>query len=174
MLFRSCSSSLSDAVGAVLSRWWTRRIPDSDYASRTETHLDNLRNSVRVVTRGDIVFGGQRGNVPVTVANGLPVPIDITLQATGLPSVRVAPRAQTTMHINAGKRVSVEVPTRVTGSGDAYLLLQLITAGGSEVGTQVLLTVRSAAYARVASYVVAVAFVALLLLVAVNTVRRVR
>lgn len=120
------------------------------------------------------MFGGERGNVPVTVANGLPVPVDVRLQAMGLPSARVQTLASTELHLNAGRRVSVEIPTRVTGSGDAYVLLQVVAGSGSVVGVPTLLTVRSAAYARIASYVVAVSFAALLLLVAVNTVRRMR
>ena len=129
---------------------------------------------MQIVTQGDIVFGGETGVTPVTVANLLPVPVDVTLIASGIPSVRVTAREQTPLRLNAGKRVSVEVPTSVYGSGAAYLLLQLQTSDGTGVGLPTMLTVRSAAYARVASYLVAGAFVMLLLLIFVNTIRRVR
>ncbi len=168
------AATISDAVVGVLSRWWTARLTPDAYASDVTTQLEALAGSVRVVTRGDIVFGGQKGDVPVTIENGLPVPVDIGVRAMGLPTVRVTPRPYTAIHLNAGKRVSVEIPTRVTGSGDAYLSLQVVATDSHTVGMPVLLTVRSAAYARVASYVVAVAFAALMLLIGANTVRRVR
>jgi hypothetical protein len=168
------AATISDAVIGVLSRWWTGRTVADAYAPDVTRQLSALAGSVRVVTRGDIVFGGQKGDVPVTIENGLPVPVDIGVRAIGLPTVRVTPRPYTAIHLNAGKRVSVEIPTQVTGSGDAYLSLQVVASDSGAVGTPVLLTVRSAAYARVASYVVAIAFAALLLLIGANTVRRVR
>jgi len=168
------TATVNDAVIGTLSRWWTARGIEDRYSAVTIAELTTMAASVRVVTRGDIVFGGEKGVVPVTVANGLPVAIDIGLRATGYPSVRVQPTAFTPLHLNAGKRVSVEVPTRVTGSGDAYLGLQLEANDKSAIDGPVILTVRSAAYARVAGYLVLGAFALLLLLIASNTVKRIR
>jgi len=166
--------SVQDSIDALASRWLTGSLTRDFYSAATLDALRRYTDSVRVVTRGDIVFGSEQGVVPVTVANGLPVPINVVLGASGLPSVRVAPTASTPLEINAGKRVSVELPTRVTGSGTAYLQLWLETGDGAMIGDAVILNIRSAAYARVASYLVGAAFLALILLVAVNTVRRVR
>ena len=166
--------SVRDSIDSLASRWLTGSLTRDFYSGATMNELRGYTESVRVVTRGDIVFGSEQGVVPVTVANGLPVPITVTLGASGLPSVRVAPTASTELSINAGKRVSVELPTRVTGSGIAYLQLWLETNDGAMIGDAVILNIRSAAYARVASYLVGAAFIALVLLVAVNTVRRVR
>lgn len=168
------TATVSDAVIGTLSRWFTGREAADRYSALTIAKLTSLSKSVRVVTRGDIVFAAEKGVVPVTVSNGLPVAIDVTLRATGYPSVRVQPVEFTDIHINAGKRVSVEVPTRVTGSGDAYLGLQLEGLDRTSVDGPVLLTVRSAAYARVAGYLVMGAFALLLLLVITNTVKRIR
>lgn len=166
--------SLADAVTGVTSRWLTAPMAKDAYSNALRVELAEYAESVRVVTRGDIVFGGEQGVVPVTIANGLPVPVTVVLGASGLPSVRVSPAARTPLEINAGKRVSIELPTRVTGSGTAYLQLWLETNDGSMIGDAVILDIRSAAYARVASYLVAAAFVTLLMLIAVNTVRRIR
>lgn len=168
------TATVNDAVIGTLSRWFTGREAADRYSAVTIAKLTSLAESVRVVTRGEIVFGAEKGVVPVTVANGLPVAIDITLRATGYPSVRVQPTEFTEIHLNAGKRVSVEVSTRVTGSGDAYLGLQLEGRDRTPIDHPVLLTVRSAAYARVASYLVLGAFGLLLLLVVVNSVKRIR
>lgn len=168
------NTAVRDAVTGIGSRWFTAALAADAYTKTTNSKLRELADSVRVVTRGDIVFGGEQGVVPVTVANGLPVAIDVNLRASGLPSVRVAPQESTALHLNAGKRVSVEVPTRVTGSGTAYLQFWLETPQGSMIGDAVILDIRSAAYARVASYLVATAFVTLLLLIGVNTIRRIR
>lgn len=168
------STQVDDTVVALFSTWWTQRTDGAQYARTLIDQLTALGASVRVVTRGDIVFGGERGNVPVTVANGLPVPVDIRLHAVGVPSVRVQSTAYTNLHLNAGKRVSVMIPTRVTGSGDAYLVLEVLAPDGTVVGGSAVLTVRSAAYARIAGYVVAVSFALLLVLIAMNTIRRMR
>lgn len=168
------TATVGDSVIGTLSRWFTGRESTDRYSAITIAKLTSLAESVRVLTRGDIVFAAEKGVVPVTVANGLPVAIDVTLRATGYPSVRVQPTEFTTIHINAGKRVSVEVPTRVTGSGDAYLGLQLEGRDRTSVDKPVLLTVRSAAYARVAGYLVLGAFGLLLLLVVTNAVKRIR
>lgn len=168
------TATVGDSVIGTLSRWFTARESADRYSALTIDKLTSLAKSVRVITRGDIVFAAEKGVVPVTVANGLPVAIDVTLRATGYPSVRVEPVEFTEIHLNAGKRVSVEVPTRVTGSGDAYLGLQLEGRDRTPVDGPVLLTVRSAAYARVAGYLVMGAFALLLLLVITNTVKRIR
>lgn len=167
-------AGVEQSVEGIASRWLTAGLVPDTYSAATNEQLAKYTAAVRVVTRGDIVFGSEQGVVPVTVANGLPVGVDVVLQAAGLPSVRVAPTPVTVVHLNAGKRVSVEVPTRVTGSGTAYLRLWLETPEGTAIGESVILDIRSAAYTRVASYVVAAAFVTLLLLVAVNTFRRLR
>ena len=167
-------TTLDRTVSAMMSRWFTSNRVQDVYSERIVTELSDYVESVRVVTRGDIVFGGESGVVPVTIANGLPVPIDVVLGASGLPSVRVEPVARTALQINAGKRVSVELPTRVTGSGLAYLQLWLETDDGTMIGEAVILNIKSAAYARVASYLVAAAFITLLLLIGVNVVRRIR
>lgn len=167
-------TGVSNVVSGMSSRWYTGNLITDEYTRNANKELAAFTKSIRVVTRGDIVFGAEQGVVPVTVANGLPVPVDVVLHASGLPSVRVVPEPSTTLHLNAGKRVSVEIPTRVTGSGVAYLQLWLESAEGYIIGDVVILDIRSAAYARVAGYLVGAAFVTLLLLVAVNTVRRVR
>lgn len=167
-------AGITRVVGGMSSRWFTGNLTRDDYTEPANEELAALAGAVRVVTRGDIVFGGEQGLVPVTIANGLPVSVDVVLRASGLPSVRVAPEPATTLQLRPGKRVSVEIPTRVTGSGVAYLQLWLESAEGSVISDTIILDIRSAAYARVAGYLVAAAFSALLLLVAVNTVRRVR
>ena len=168
------SSSIADAVIGTMSRWYTGRTGTDHYSSATVARLTAYAQAVRVVTRGDIVFGGERGVVPVTIANGLPVPVDIVLRASGIPSVRIEPTPTTSLHLNAGKRVSVEVSTRVTGSGDALLALEIVTNDQTLIDGPTFLSVRSAAYARVAQYLVIVAFIALLFLVGFNVVRRIR
>lgn len=170
----SFRTGVSNVVSGISSRWFSGDLIDDGYTKSANAELASLTNAVRVVTRGDIVFGSEEGVVPVTIANGLPVPVDVVLHASGLPSVRVVPEPATPLHLNAGKRVSVEIPTRVTGSGVAYLQLWLESSAGSIIGDNVILDIRSAAYARVAGYLVAAAFVTLLLLIAVNTVRRIR
>lgn len=167
-------TGVSNVVSGMSSRWFSGNLIDDEYTMAANAELASLTSAVRVVTRGDIVFGSEQGVVPVTVANDLPVAVDVVLHASGLPSVRVVPEPTTPLHLNAGKRVSVEVPTRVTGSGVGYLQLWLESSTGSIIGDNVILDIRSAAYARVAGYLVAAAFLTLLLLVAVNTVRRIR
>ena len=159
------------------------RVASSLYTAATQRYqlransfgeLGLVERAVRIVSSGSVVFPGESGVVPITILNDLDVPVSVELVATGLPAVRVQPAEVDTIEIGAGKRKSIEIPTKLIGSDTAFVQLQLMTTDGRKLGELVTIEVASSAYSRAAAVFVGVAFALLLALIVVNTVRRVR
>lgn len=140
----------------------------------TLSSANGVRNAVRIVSSGSVVFSSEKGVVPITILNDLEVEATVKVVATGLPAIRVQSDQMEPITIAPGKRKSIEIPTRLIGSDTAYLELQLLTLDDREIGQPVSITLSSSAYSKAAAWVVGGAFVLLVALIVVNTVRRVR
>jgi len=68
---------------------------------------------------------------------------------------------------------SVELDARVVGGDPLAVEVQLIGPDGQDYGEPAMITLASTAYARAAAWVVALAFVAIVIFVIVGVVRRI-
>ncbi|MDP1876663.1 MAG: DUF6049 family protein [Actinomycetota bacterium] len=138
---------------------------------------DDLRASmgrVRVLSEGTITFSGDSGRVPVTIANDLDRSVTVGLALVGRPSLRLVSDPLTGITIEAGKMASVDISARVVGGDPLPVEVQLLDADQAAYGRPAEITLASTAYARAAAWVVALAFVAILVFVVVGVTRRIR
>ena len=136
--------------------------------------LDTRIGAVRVLSEGRVVFSGDVGAVPITIANDLDQQVTVGVRLLATPSARLSSAPLEGIAIEPGRRVSVTLDARVVGSEDLAVRVQLLTPDGDPFGTPGSITVTSTAYARVASWVVAAAFAAIAVFVVVGIARRIR
>lgn len=140
-------------------------------SSATES-IDAQTAKVRVLSRAPVTLPGDTGVIPVTVANDLDRPARVGVRLVGTPSARFEATEVPAFTIAPGKKTTLEVKAKVVGSSEVSVDIQLLTPDGQPFGVPVTTSVRSAAYASAAAWVVGGLFGILVLLLAVNFVRR--
>ncbi len=165
----------SEALLRAESSGW-RTQPETGIAllDSIRTQLTEQTEQVRVLSEGTITFSGDSGKVPVTIANDLDRSVTVGLALRGRPLLRLDSQPLEGIEIEAGKMASVEVDARVIGGDPLSVAVQLLSPEGDDYGSPATITVASTAYARAASYVVAAAFVAIVIFVIVGVIRRIR
>ncbi|MBI1349584.1 MAG: hypothetical protein GC156_00525 [Actinomycetales bacterium] len=128
---------------------------------------------VRVLSEGQITFSGDTGKVPVTITNELDRSVTVGLTLRGHPAVRLSSTPLSGIRIDPGKFASVDIEARVVGGEPLLVDVQLLSPEGDPYGDPPTITVVSTAYARAASWVVAAAFVAIVIFVIVGVLRRI-
>lgn len=129
---------------------------------------------VRVLSEGTITFSGDVGRVPVTIANELDRSVTVGLVLRGNPPLRLDSEPLTGIRIEPGKFASVDIDARVVGGDPLSVEVQLLTPEGEDYGRPAPITLASTAYARAAAWVVAAAFIAIVIFVIVGVTRRIR
>jgi hypothetical protein len=129
---------------------------------------------VRVLSEGTITLSGDSGRVPVTIANDLDRAVTVGVQLRSSPSVRLESAPLSGIRIEPGRLASVELDARVIGSQELGVRVQLLTPEGESFGEPARITIASTAYARAAAWVVAIAFLAIVIFVVVGVTRRIR
>ena len=129
---------------------------------------------VRVLSEGTITLSGDSGRVPVTIANDLDRAVTVGVQLRSTPSVRLESAPLSGIRIEPGRLASVELDARVIGSQELGVRVQLLTPDGDSFGEPARITIASTAYARAAAWVVAIAFLAIVIFVVVGVTRRIR
>lgn len=130
---------------------------------------------VRIVTKGDSVLIGSRARIPVSVANGLSVPVTVQLVLRPRNNALEAGSPVTiTIPAKGNVQQDITVSSRKAGGGVLYLDAQLLTPANADFGPSAPLTVRvSAAGVVVVTITIAVCSL-LALAVVVRIYRRVR
>lgn len=158
---------------SVSSAWRNRPDLGRQVLGLTTQSADALQNDVRIVSAGTITLARDQARIPVTIANDLAEPVRVTLRLQAQPASRlVTGEGVGVLTVEAGRKLSVEVPATVVGGGELPVDVQLQTPEGADFGTPVTLTLRTTAYAQAAGQIVALAFVALVIGLGVNFVRR--
>ena len=130
--------------------------------------------SVRVLSAGTVIFSGDSGRVPVTIANDGDQGVTVGLALVGQPGVRLESQPLNGIHVEPGKKVSVDLEARVIGGEPLSVSVQILTPSGSRYGSPATISLISTAYSRAAGWVVALAFAALAVFVVIGITRRIR
>jgi hypothetical protein len=154
------------------------RLPQNggqDLLDATVKALHSDEAKVRIVTQGESVLVGSRARIPISVSNGLTVPVQVQLvlkpRSNALKAGSPVP-----LTIPAGGNVQqdITVTSRQAGGGILYLDAQLLTPSNANFGVPATLRVRvSAAGVVVVTITIAVCSL-LVLAVVVRLIRRVR
>lgn len=164
----------SALLRSVSSAWRTEPARGRELLTSIDAQLTEQMNRVRVLSEGTITFSGDSGRVPVTIANDLDRAVTVGVQLRASPSLRLESDPVMDIRIDPGKKVSVDVDARVVGGNTLPVRVQLLTPDGSTFGTAARIEVVSTAYARAASWVVIIAFVAIVIFVVIGVTRRIR
>ncbi|SFO15584.1 hypothetical protein SAMN05216207_103334 [Pseudonocardia ammonioxydans] len=156
------------------SSWWRG---DPGRAEReagiVADRIEQIRGSVRVVEPpSPYSLGTSDAPLLVTVANGLPVTMNVRVVLSSTTGLRVAPIP--VQAVPPLGRVQVRVSAQVTRSGQFSVDAGLRTPDGAQLGPDTRLRVRSTVYGTVTVWLTAVAGAVLVVLVVRRVVRRIR
>ena len=129
---------------------------------------------VRVLSAGTVIFSGDAGRVPVTIANDGDQAVTVGVALIGQPSARLQSIPLSGIRVDPGKKVSVDLEARVIGGEELPVTVQLLTPAGARYGAPATISLVSTAYSRAAGWVVAVAFIALAAFVIIGITRQIR
>ena len=172
-------AGLSDPYAFALLRaesaaWRTQPRVGNELTTSITEDLRTQIALVRPLSEGRVTFSGETGTVPVTIANDLDRNVTVGVQLVGTPQARLTSPAVTDIRIAAGEKVSVELDATVVGGRELPVRVQLLTPEGENFGDAATITLATTAYARAASVVVVLAFVAIVIFVIVGIARRIR
>ncbi len=156
------------------SAWRSEPARGEKLLSSIRTSLDEETARVRVLSEGTITLSGDAGKVPVTIANDLDRSVTVGLTLRGRPPLRLSSEPLTGIRIEPGRMASVDIDARVVGGDPLAVDVQLLGPEGQDYGDPASITVASTAYARAAAWVVAAAFLAIVVFVIVGVTRRIR
>lgn len=169
---------VSDAFASALLRtessaWRSQPDTGKELLATVEAQLAEQIAQVKVLSEGTVTFSGETGRVPITIENSLDRSVTVGVELRASPSIRLESQPLTDITIEPGRKVSVDIEARVVGSNTVPVRVQLLTPDGSTFGTAARIDVASTAYARAAAWVVAIAFVAIVVFVVVGVARRI-
>jgi hypothetical protein len=171
-----------DAAFAPLERGLVRpvsavfrgRAPEATAAAgAAQGRVDELRASVRVLEPpSPYSLGTENAPILITVANGLPVTMEVQVEIAPSPGLRVAPiEAQ---QIPPLGRRQLSLSTDVTRAGQFTVQASVRTPGGQLLGPPSRLRMRSTAYGTISLWLTGSAGVLLVVLAGRRVVRRIR
>ena len=132
-----------------------------------------VRSTVRVLEPpSPYSLGTSDAPLPLTVANGLPVTVQVRIQIASTSGLRVAPIAP--VQIPPLGRRQVSVNAQVTRSGQFTVEATVLTPDGGVLGPASRLKVRSTVYGTITVWLTVGAGVLLVVLVARRMIRRIR
>jgi len=155
------------------SAWRTNRETGEELINDTADELAHKMAGVRVLSAGTITFSGDTGRVPVTISNDLDRSVTVGLELVGNPALRLSSSPLSNIRIEPGKMASVDIDARVIGGDPLTVDVQLLTPDSAPYGEPARIELVSTAYSRAAAWVVAAAFVAILVFVVVGVTRRI-
>jgi hypothetical protein len=170
---------ISDVYAAALLRsassaWRAEPERGLELLQDTRGQLTAQVDQVQVLSEGTVTFSGDNGRVPVTIENNLDRAVTVGVELRASPSLRLESEPLDGINIEPGRKVSVDLQARVVGGNTLPVRVQLLTPDGSRFGSPARIDVASTAYARAAAWVVAIAFVAIVVFVVFGVIRRIR
>lgn len=169
------SDEFASAILRTESSAW-RSEPETGRAllASVRSQLTEQIDQVKALSEGTVTFSGETGRVPITIENSLDRSVTVGVELRASPSIRLESQPLTDITIEPGRKVSVDIEARVVGSNMVPVRVQLLTPDGSAFGSPARIEVASTAYARAAAWVVAIAFVAIVVFVVVGVARRIK
>ena len=158
---------------AVSSAWRGRPDQADREATVVAERIEGLRGSVRVLEPpSPYSLGTSDAPLLLTVANGLPVTMNVRIVLSSTSGLRVAPIP--VQAVPPLGRVQVRVSAQVTRAGQFGVDAGLRTPDGATLGPDTRLRVRSTVYGTVTVWLTAIAGAVLVVLVVRRVLRRIR
>ena len=155
------------------SAWRSQPGVGAELLATIQESLQEQTGLVRVLSDGTVTLSGDSGKVPVTIVNDLDRSVTVGVALRGRPSLRLDSEPLQDVTVEAGRMESIDLTARVIGGEPLSVDVQLLGPDGQDYGAPATITVMSTAYARAASWVVAAAFIAIVVFVIVGVIRRI-
>ncbi len=164
----------TDAMLVAASAAW-RNQPERAMAAQRAVGdwVAALRNSVRVVEPpAPYTLAGEQAPLLLTVANGLPVAMNVRVELTATAGLQIEPVP--VQRIPPQGRIQLRVNAEVSRSGQFPVYARVLTPSGAELGPPSRLLVSSSAYGTIAVWLTVVAGALLVVLSGRRILRRIR
>ncbi len=142
------------------------------FLTAVAAQIEEQRHKVRVVSSGTVTLAGDTGSVPLTIANDLDRPVTVGVELATDNPVMLEYTPHEPLRIDAQEKAGIEIPVRVVGSQPVPVAVVLTDSEGRVYDRSAQIELRSTASSRVATAVAVVGGVALVILVALNLIRR--
>jgi hypothetical protein len=172
------TQSLSTAVAATASTAWRGPGSAGGVAAliRLEGYIAGSEGQVRIVSSGNtVLLGGTSGSMSVSVANGLPDPIEVRVHASVPRGSQLSvDNPDQLVYVPANQIKTVQLRLHSAALGSAQLQLQLLTRDGAPLAgkPEPPLTVETTRYGAALLILIAAALGVLVLTAMVRWVRR--
>ncbi len=159
---------------ALSTAWRGDPFGRNDQLAAVRQSLQTEMASVHIATHplSFITLTSHGGKLPVTIANDLDAPVNITLQLDANQRLTFSHGGQVSVSIPAHQHVAVSIKASAKTSGVFPLEVHLLTPGGKRYGGAVKLFVRSTVYGTITLVITGAATAALLIAVAIRLTRR--
>jgi hypothetical protein len=169
--------SLAAAVAATESSAWRGRAsPGGWLATGTlKNYLSYREEQVQIITGNTVVLAGPSGTIPVSVSNGLDVPVRVRVRALLPATSQLSIDDNSLVMILPGQIQTVRMPVRSATLSSTLMRLQLTTWNGTPLGTKQsfsTLSIESTRFGRALLIVIAGALGVLVLSSLARWVRR--
>ncbi|MGH3344600.1 MAG: DUF6049 family protein [Carbonactinosporaceae bacterium] len=169
---------MADYVPAVLrtesTAWRKDRPGGRAFRDTVQRSLGEMRDAVRIISRGHVTLSSRTGTIPITITNNLRQDVTVQLDVTPRLTRRLHVGEVKPQRIEAGHKVTVEVPAEAVANGIVKVDTRLRTPDGTPYGEVLPIRVRATNYGFLGLSIVGAAVVLLFISVAVRNVRRVR
>ncbi|MGH3326385.1 MAG: DUF6049 family protein, partial [Streptomycetales bacterium] len=169
---------MADYVPAVLrtesTAWRKDRPGGRAFRETVQRSLGEMRNAVRIISRGHVTLSSRTGTIPITITNNLRQDVTVQLDVTPRLTRRLHVGEVKPQRIEAGHKVTVEVPAEAVANGIVKVDTRLRTPEGTPYGEVLPIRVRATNYGFLGLSIVGAAAAVLFVSVAVRNVRRVR
>ncbi|WP_028938558.1 DUF6049 family protein [Pseudonocardia spinosispora] len=156
---------------------WRGRGELSEAATKVITdRVRLLRSLVRVLEPpSPYALGDKEAPLPITLSNGLPVGMQVRVQLSDTPGLRIASMTPDPLPpIPPMGRLQVKANAQLNKSGTFSVEARLTTRNGVVLGTPSRLQLRSTVYGTVTLWLTGIAFVLLVVLAMRRIIRRIR
>lgn len=149
----------------------------TDFAGELSGTVDAITTGVRIAssTRGTYTLASSNADLPITVDNELPYPINVRVKITTIP-LRLpgfSTKPMKVQHVDSKQKKTIKITTITERSGRIRINAVLLTPNDIEVGSQQLI-VRSTALGFIGVVITIVAGVVLVLALVVRFAHRLR
>ncbi|HEY9376369.1 MAG TPA: DUF6049 family protein, partial [Jiangellaceae bacterium] len=143
------------------------------YTSAVSADVSPRLDDVSVLVPESVTLSSKKGTFPLTVSNGLPQPVLVSVNVTADRPERLSVADVSPQRVEAGENATVEVTAEANANGKVPVTVRLTAADGSPLGSQQRMVVNATDYGTIGWLVIGLA-VALFFAAAVLRLIRVR
>jgi hypothetical protein len=161
----------TSTLRALATTW--RAAPDvgSAYTSAATAEVTTRLGQVSVLVPESVTLSSKKGTFPLTVSNGLPQPVLVSVEVTADRPDRISIADVAPQRVEAGENATVEVTAEASANGKVPVTVRLTTAGGSPLGPPQRMDVNATDYGTIGWVVIGVAVALFLAAAALRLVR---